>query len=111
MPTYEYGCPNSPDHDFEHFCSMSDKPATLPCPTCGAEAKSIVKTAPTVWGGVGVLDYPGSKKFKAGYVHSHGDKPAEKVSMGFGGMINPSTTALHPLANRVVPDPPKKNQT
>jgi len=26
-----------------------------------------------------VMSYPGSKKLKAGYVHSHGDRPAEKA--------------------------------
>lgn len=38
MPTYEYRCPAG--HDFEHFFrSISTASATLPCPTCGAEAE------------------------------------------------------------------------
>lgn len=38
MPTYEYRCPAG--HDFEHFFrSISTATATLPCPTCGAEAE------------------------------------------------------------------------
>ncbi|HVZ49456.1 MAG TPA: zinc ribbon domain-containing protein [Gemmatimonadaceae bacterium] len=37
MPTYEYRCPAG--HDFEQFVlRISEATATLPCPTCGAEA-------------------------------------------------------------------------
>jgi hypothetical protein len=51
------------------------------CTSCGKQAgdkdellggKSNVITVPM---------YPGAKKIKAGYVHQHGDRPAEKGSV------------------------------
>lgn len=103
MPTYDYSCGDE-SHDFEHFCSISAKPATLPCPTCQKDAKSIIKSVPHVWKGLYILDYPGSKALKAGYVHSHGDPGVQKVSSGFGGSLNPSTRDLHPLAKAAQPE-------
>jgi DNA-directed RNA polymerase subunit RPC12/RpoP len=46
------------------------------CPTCGSLATERVsggRSFKTI-----VPTYPGALKNKAGYVHSHGDKPAEK---------------------------------
>lgn len=103
MPTYEFHCGNAA-HDFEIFCSMSDKPASPPCPTCGAASKQIFKTVPHVWKDLYVLDYPGSKALKAGYQYSHGDPGVSKVSSGFGGVLNPSTKDLHPVAMSAQPE-------
>jgi hypothetical protein len=36
--------------------------------------------------------YPGSKKHKAGYVHTHGDRPAEKAGSQVS-MYNPKKSA------------------
>ena len=109
MPTYDYMCEN--DHVIEHFCSISAKPATLPCPTCTQPMKSVILTAPHLWNNEvgGIFDYPGSKGLKAGYVHSHGDHGVRRVSSGPGGMLNPKSAPLHPLAHAVIPDPPKRS--
>lgn len=130
MPTYEYRCPDG--HDFEIFCSISSKPEAPPCPyerctvdghddvlcksddpciaVCGLPAKQVFLTAPDLWitGDSGnrktVLDTPGAKAHKAGYVHSHGNIGVQKVSVGAGGALNPRTHREHPLAARVQPD-------
>lgn len=60
------------------------------CPECsGTKGFTRQLCAPPVPTKI-IIDYPGSKRFKAGYVHSHADRPAEKqrsqVSMhGTGG--------------------------
>lgn len=61
------------------------------CTQCGS--LSGFKKLPNTFGTnkVIVYDYPGSKRFKAGYTHTHADRPAEKkgsqVSMhGSGGV-------------------------
>ena len=74
---------------------------------CGATSKRVFRTAPMVWTSEThntILDYPGSKKQKAGYTMSHGDKAATRVSSGAGGMINPRTSAEHPMAARIMPE-------
>ena len=126
MPTYEFRCPEG--HTFEIFCSISSKPNAPPCPAevadpahgqedaspvanpCGLAAKQVFLTPPDLWitGDSGnrktVLDTPGAKANKAGYVHSHGDIGVQKVSVGAGGALNPRTHREHPLAARVQPD-------
>lgn len=111
MPTYDYGCENH--HDFEHRCNVSARPETIPCPVegCGKLAKQIILGTPYVWKDTYVFDYPGSKRLKAGFVHSHGDPGVKKVSVGAGGALNPSTKSLHPLADRVQPDRVKREKT
>ena len=102
MPTYDFQCENA--HITELFCSISSKPDTRPCPECGAPSKQVFTTAPHVWKNILVLDYPGSKALKAGYVHTHGDPGASKVSIGAAGALNPKTKELHPLAHSVMPE-------
>lgn len=114
MPTYEFRCPEG--HDTEHFCSISAKPERLACPhvsaeggePCGQPAKQVFLTAPEYWiPGVNkqtVMDYPGSKRLKAGYVHGYVDPGVKKVSVGAGGALNPSTAPVHPLAGQVRPE-------
>lgn len=107
MPTYDFKC--SRDHVLEHFCSISAKPDTLPCPECGEPMRQVFLSAPHQWKNLYVLDYPGSKALKAGFVHSHGDPGVRRVSVGAGGALNPKTSPLHPLARNVIPDPPKRS--
>jgi len=108
MPTYDYACKNN--HSIEHFCSISARPETIPCPSCAEPMQQVIISAPHQWKGLYVLDYPGSKALKAGYVHSHGDMSVRNVSVGFGGSLNPKTAPLHPLAKSVIPDPPKRSE-
>lgn len=35
-----------------------------------------------------VPTYTGSAKHKAGYVHKHGNRPAEKTQVGYGGSVS-----------------------
>ena len=102
MPTYDYKCPN--DHLHEIFCSVSARPDKPACPECGGVTRQVILTAPHVWKNLYVLDYPGSKALKAGYIHSHGDPGVSKVSSGAGGMLNPKTKELHPIAHNVIPE-------
>jgi hypothetical protein len=88
-------------------CNEDFSPVVEPC---GLAAKQVFLTAPDLWitGDSGnrktVLDTPGAKAHKAGYVHSHGDIGVQKVSVGAGGALNPRTHREHPLAARVQPD-------
>lgn len=113
MPTYDYKCDSG--HVFERFCSISAKEAdpNPPCPwvetegsvACGLRSRQILSSMPALNNTeIYILDYPGSKRLKAGYVHSHVDPGPTKVSSGFGGCLNPSTAPLHPLAEKVSPD-------
>jgi putative FmdB family regulatory protein len=106
MPTYDFMCAQG--HAHEIFCSISARPEISPCPECGAESRQAFLSAPHVWKGLYVLDYPGSKALKAGYVHSHVDPGVSKVSVGAGGALNPKSKPIHPIANNVIPDPPKR---
>jgi putative FmdB family regulatory protein len=85
MPTYEYACPEN--HTHEIFCSISSRPTAPACPSCGEPCRQVFLTAPHVWKGLYVFDYPGSK-----------------VSVGAGGALNPKSQELHPIAHNVIPD-------
>lgn len=65
-------------HDYEFLHHPSDEPAV--CPKCGStDAELKLGGAPLLT--VIVPVYPGAKKKKAGYVHTHGDRPREKVGI------------------------------
>jgi putative FmdB family regulatory protein len=64
-------------HEFDELVEgVEGKPER--CFSCGS-SKGF-KKLPSVFSNPStiVVDYPGSKRFKAGYVHTHGDRPAEK---------------------------------
>lgn len=84
MPMYDFQCSNG--HVFEDICGVNDLPE---CPKCGANSEKVWnKMAPVLT--TIVPDYPGSKRFKAGYTHtSKADQPATRVQSGYGGMCNP----------------------
>mgnify|MGYP000420273367 CR=1 FL=1 len=105
MPVWTYEC--TAGHGFDRRDSIARREETpiIPCPECGADAKLVINWLPRVNNtDVVILDYPGSKALKAGYVHSHGPKNATKVSVGAAGALNPSPRPLHPLATAVSPD-------
>jgi predicted nucleic acid-binding Zn ribbon protein len=86
MPVYDYLCPN--DHAHEHSCKIVERVDTRECPECGEIAK-FQFGAPAIVTHI-VVDYPGSKKHKAGYQHTHGDRRGTKIQTGYGGKITPS---------------------
>lgn len=87
MPSYDFMCPDG--HTHEIFCRMSEKPSSPACPECTRATHQVILTAPATPKLI-VIDYPGSKKFKAGYQHSHGDRGSDKIQVGYGGKITPS---------------------
>jgi putative FmdB family regulatory protein len=73
----EYAC-RACGKNYEFLHHPSNEPAA--CPSCGSlDAELQLGGAPLLT--VIVPVYPGCKKHKAGFVHSHGDKPAEKNSV------------------------------
>jgi putative FmdB family regulatory protein len=90
MPNYDFSCPNG-HPDYEVRCSIASKAdEPHPCPECGVAGKSVILVSPAMPTLI-VVDYPGSKKHKAGYIHSHGDRSGTKVQAGYGGKITPSS--------------------
>ena len=87
MPIYDYECKQG--HLFEHRCGSNERPEVLACKECGEDSKQVILGCPSLLTNI-VPSYPGCKKVKAGYVHSHGDKSATKVSVGGAGQLNPN---------------------
>lgn len=73
---HDYACPCG--NKFEFMTMAAGE--TVHCPICDSDAVDVVLSGGTVFGTI-VPDYPGAKKIKAGYVHTHADRPAEKSSV------------------------------
>lgn len=117
MPTYNYKCEQG--HITERWCSIRERDAdpNPPCTekvdadngsptelTCGAKTTQVFLTMPSINNTeVMILDYPGSKRLKAGYVHSYVDPGPTKVSVGPAGQLNPHSKPRHPAASWVTP--------
>jgi hypothetical protein len=104
MANYDFQCKN--EHIFEITCTIAERNNSFFCPECQEPGKRVFLSFPMVNDPNNmILEYPGSKKLKAGYVHSHGDRPAEKTSSGWGGIIQGGNKKHHdPIANGVVID-------
>jgi putative FmdB family regulatory protein len=87
MPMYDFKCP---DCECEIDELVKNSSSTVPCPECGKKMKRLWRRGPVTLTTI-IPSYPGSLKQKAGYVHSHGDRPATKVQSGFGGCQNPKS--------------------
>jgi hypothetical protein len=75
-----YAC--SCGHRFEHTFHTGDDEAVLPaCPSCGDKITEHNEVLGGVPFGTIVPMHRTSLKNKAGYVHTHGDRPAEKGSV------------------------------
>ncbi len=85
MPMYDYKC-KSCEHVMEELCSSGVN--HIDCPECKSTMERIWTKSPTQFRKI-IPMYPGAKKIKAGYIHSHGDKNATKIQSGPGGMVNP----------------------
>lgn len=63
--------------DYEFMHHPSDEKAS--CPSCGSNSAELQLGGVTLTTIIPV--YPGAKRFKAGYQHTHADFPAEKGSV------------------------------
>ena len=57
----------------------------FPCPTCSKPMTRMIG-APHMFTTI-IPCYPGSARFKAGYVHKYVNRPATKTQVGYGGGI------------------------
>ncbi len=75
MPMYDYEC-----SECGHLEDSIEKVDTLtiPCGVCGEPSNRVYTSCATHLTTI-VPDYPGCKKKRAGYVHTHGDRPRTKV--------------------------------
>lgn len=75
MPLHDYACSHC-GNTFEKIVSPGE--TEVPCPECRESADRLyiacAKRLTTI-----IPSYPGCKKKKAGYIHTHGDKPATGV--------------------------------
>lgn len=87
MPMHDYVCGKCKNR-FEEIVALIEYevdgkkktkcPDTVPCDACGADAHLVYSAPPKQFNTI-IPDYPGSKKRKAGYQHTHIDRPATKV--------------------------------
>jgi len=85
MPLNDFKC--ACGHECEELVKFGD---VMPCEVCGSAMTIAWKVPPKQFGTI-IPTYPGSKKIKAGYVHTHADRPATKVSSGPSGCMSPKT--------------------
>lgn len=83
MPLYDFEC-DVCGKVTEELVSMGTK--KMDC-NCGGVLMRLV-CAPKVLTEI-IPSYPGSLKQKAGYVHTHGDRPATKIMSGPAGCTSP----------------------
>jgi putative FmdB family regulatory protein len=79
---HEFHC-NDCGQGFESLVKKDQVPQCSNCTsTNNTKLISATKSFTTI-----IPDYPGSKKKKAGYIHSHGDKPKTpgKIQVGYTG--------------------------
>lgn len=76
--------------DFQCKCGVmleelvDNEVRTWTCPTCGSAMEQVWIAPPKIFSTV-VPTYPGCKAQKAGYMHTHGDRPATRTQSGYGG--------------------------
>ena len=83
MKLYDLRCPKC-EKIIEELIEEDEQ---INCPVCNTVMK-IMPNKVTIMTNV-IPSYPGCKKQKAGYVHSHGDKDATKIQSGYGGCVGP----------------------
>jgi len=72
---------------FEEVVNSSKE--SVSCPYCGSDTtQKIWIKSPSCLTEI-IPSYPGCKKQKAGYVHTHGNRPATKIMSGPGGVTTP----------------------
>jgi len=78
LKLYDYKCDNCGKVE-EHLVHSKDE--LVVCPVCGISMFRVVSGGRTLE--VIIPSYPGCKKAKAGYVHTHGDRPGTKIQSGW----------------------------
>ncbi|MGH7664972.1 MAG: FmdB family zinc ribbon protein [Gemmatimonadaceae bacterium] len=95
MPTYEYHCPAG--HDFEKFYrKISDAPAEVPCPDCGAVAERRLSAGGGLLfkgSGFYITDYP---KAGASTKDGGGGEPISDASGSGTGSSSGTDTGASP---------------
>lgn len=86
MPMYDFKC-NTCGLEFDDIVSCGV--IVVLCPNCSNNASKIFRKAAVTLTAI-IPSYPGCLKKKAGYVHSHGDKPSKKLQSGYGGCTKPN---------------------
>lgn len=74
--SFDFACGKC-QHEFHDLVQGRDGQPDA-CPSCKS-SNGFTKLASALYVPTTIMvTYPGSKRHKAGYIHSHGDKPAEK---------------------------------
>ncbi len=76
MPLYDYKCSKCA-HIEEDICPAGTK--TIECEKCWETSARFFGSAPAYLTTI-IPSYPGCKKVRAGYIHSHGDRPSTRVT-------------------------------
>lgn len=83
MPVYDFTCPKCKHVETNVIAKLDEE---IKCPKCEAvmtHDHPAPHTLTTI-----IPTYPGSKRYKAGYVHQFGNRPATKTQVGYGGSIS-----------------------
>lgn len=83
MPVYDFTCPKCGYELKDEIAKFDEK---IACPKCKADM-SHDHPAPRSFTSI-IPTYPGSQRYKAGYVHKHGNRPATKTQIGYGGSVS-----------------------
>ena len=83
MPMYDFVCACGTETE-----EIVEAGETVSCEKCGKPMQRIWNKFPASPTHI-IVDYPGAKRLKAGYVHSHGDRPATRIQSGYGGSQSP----------------------
>jgi putative FmdB family regulatory protein len=90
MPIYDYEC-ECGEKKLNELAKYDEK---VYCDECGAEMARVMNSVhmfSTI-----VPTYPGSGAHKAGHIHKHGNRPATKTQVGYGG----SVSSDHPTGSK-----------
>jgi hypothetical protein len=82
MPIYDFNC--TCGHVLTNALAKLDEEVL--CEKCG-KPMTREMGAPHTFTSI-IPTYPGSAKFKAGYVHKFGNRPATKTQIGYGGSVS-----------------------
>lgn len=85
MPLYDFRCR---DCGLKEEVLCKPQTDTTECSRCGGPTEKFWQKTPKQLTNI-IPSYPGSKKQAAGYVHTHGDRPATKIQSGRGGCVSP----------------------